>query len=84
LIAVCAHCHRCCRHLFVAAAAIAAVTVVNATAVAATAIAAAVTAIVDGAEAIVTVVIAISTAFAADDNSNGNVVTLLGWLWVVA
>jgi hypothetical protein len=66
LIVVCARCHRCCRHLFVAAAAVAAFTVVNAAAVA-TAVAAAITAVVAVANAVVTVIVAISTTVAAED-----------------
>jgi hypothetical protein len=84
LIIVCANCHRCCRHLFVAAAAVAAVTIVNAAAVAATAVAVAITAVVAAANAVLTVVVAISTAVPTEDNGNGSIVISLGWLWVVA
>jgi hypothetical protein len=75
LIVVCARCHRYCRHLFVAAANIAAI---------ATAIAATITTIVTVTNGVVTVIIAISNAAAANDNGNGGIVTWLGWLWVVS
>jgi hypothetical protein len=83
LIVVCARCHQCCRHLFVAAAAVTAVTIINAPAVATT-VAANITAVLIVTNAVVTVIVAISTAVTADDNGNGSIVTLLGWLWVVA
>jgi hypothetical protein len=79
LIVVCTRCHYCWCHLIVAASAI---TLVNAAAIA-TAIAAAVTAVVAVANAVVTVIVAISTAIAANDNGNGGIITLFGWLWVV-
>jgi hypothetical protein len=82
LIVVCARCHCCCRHLFVATATVAAVTIVNATTIATT-IAAAITAIVAVTNAVVTVVVAISTAVAADNNGYGSIFKSLGWLWVV-
>jgi hypothetical protein len=83
LIVVCSRCHRCFRHLFVAAAAVAAFTVVNAAAVA-TAIATAITNVVAVANAVVTVIVAISTAVAAEDNGNRSMFKMVGWLWVVA
>jgi hypothetical protein len=67
LIVVCAHCHRCCRHLFVTTATVPAITAINAPTIA-TAIAAAITAVVAVTNAVVTAVVAISTAVAADDN----------------
>jgi hypothetical protein len=67
----------------VAAETVAVITVVNAAAVTTTA-AAAVTAIAAVANTIVTVIVAISTAVAANDIGNGGIVTLMGWLWVVA
>jgi hypothetical protein len=76
MIVVCALCHCCCCHLFITAGAIAAVTIVNAATIA-TAIAAAITAIVAVTNAFVNVI-------AADDNDNGSIATLLGWLWVEA
>jgi hypothetical protein len=83
LIVDCACCHHRCRHLFIAAAAIFTITVVNAAAIA-TAIAAAITAVVAVTNAIVAVILVISTAITTDDNSNGGIVTWLGWLWIVA
>jgi hypothetical protein len=83
LIVVCACCHPCFCHLFIADATITAVTFVYAAAIA-TAVAATITAVVSVANAIVTVVVAISTAVAADDNGNGSIFKSLGWLWVVA
>jgi hypothetical protein len=83
LIVVCTRCHQCCRHLFVTAAAVAAIAIINPAAVA-TADATAVTAVFTVANTVVTVVVAISTAVAANNNSNGSIFTFLGWLWVVA